>query len=295
MLAPASREVRRTLLAAGVLLAAGAWAFAPTLGGLAERWGHDSRYSHGYLVPLFSLFLLWRQREALCGPGMEPSWWGLGVLAAGLALSAAGTGVYLDWFNALALPACLAGGVVLLRGWRGLGVAWPALAFLLFMVPLPYQLEVALAHPLQRVATKLSTLAIQTLGFVAVAEGNTIRMGAVRIGVVEACSGLSMLMIFFALCTAAALLLRRPLVERLLVVASAVPIALLANVLRIVVTAVLHKLAGHELADLVFHDLAGWLMMPLALGMLWLGYRLFSWVFPLRAPAEQTPGLPFAI
>jgi exosortase len=256
---------------------------------MAERWGHDSRYSHGWLVPLFSLYLIWRQRETLRGQEFRPSWWGIAVLLAGLAVSAAGTYLYLDWLNAVALPCCLAGMVVLLLGWSGLGVLWPALAFLLFMVPLPFQLEVALAHPLQRIATLASTLVLQTLGFAAFSEGNTIRMGAVRIGVVEACSGLSMLMIFFALCTAVAMLIHRPFWERLLVVVSAVPIALIANIIRIVVTGVLHKVAGREIADMVFHDLAGWLMMPLALGMLWLGQRLFSWAFPLPREEEHGP------
>jgi exosortase len=294
MLSARSQDAGRLALLAAGLLVVLAWVFGPTLLALAERWGNDSRYTHGYLVPLFSLYLLWRRREALKSLALQPSWWGVVVLLAGLALGAAGTYVYLDWFNALALPVCLAGVVVLLLGWPGLRETWPALAFLLFMVPLPFQLEVALAHPLQRVATLASTLALQTLGFAAFSEGNTIRMGAVRIGVVEACSGLSMLLIFFALCTAVAVLIRRPLWERLLVVAAAVPIALLVNIIRIVVTGVLHKVAGKELADLVFHDLAGWLMMPLALGALWLGYRLFSWAFPLR-PAEDGPTGPFLV
>jgi exosortase len=277
---------RRVLLAAG-LLGVLAWVFGPTLVALGERWGNDSRYTHGYLVPLFSLYLLWQQREALRSASLQGNWWGVLVLAAGLGISAAGTYVYLDWLNALALPVCLAGLAVLCYGWPVLRPAWPALAFLLFMVPLPFSLEVALAHPLQRIATRASTLSLQTLGFAAFSEGNTIRMGSVQLGVVEACSGLSMLMIFFALCTAVAILLRRPLWERLLVVATALPIALFANITRIVVTGVLHKVAGAKLADRVFHDLAGWLMMPLALGMLWVGYRLFSWAFPLRPPAEE--------
>jgi exosortase len=299
MLGTSVRETMRILLATLVLAGVLLWNFGSTLSGMAERWSHDSRYSHGYLVPLFSLYLLWRQRESLRSCGIQPSWWGLPVLLAGLAVSALGTYLYIDWLNAVALPCCLAGVVVLVMGWRGLTVCWPALAFLLFMVPLPFQLEVALAHPLQRIATLASTLALQALGFAAFSEGNTIRMGAVRIGVVEACSGLSMLMIFFALCTTVAMLIRRPIWERLLVVASAVPIALAANIIRIVITGVLHKVVGREIADLVFHDLAGWLMIPLALGMLWLGQRLFSWAFPHR-PAEkrgpagllEIPGVP---
>ncbi len=119
---------------------------------------------------------------------------------------------------------------------------------------------------------------LQTLGIAAYAEGNVIVMGEIHIGVVEACSGLSMLMIFFALSTAVTLLSRRSPLERTVIFLSAVPIALAANILRIVATAILHKVAGRELADLVFHDLAGWLMMPLALGMLWLLIRLLDWL-----------------
>jgi len=114
-------------------------------------------------------------------------------------------------------------------------------------------------------------------------------MGAVRLGVVEACSGLSMLVIFFALSTAVAIVVRRPLWERLLLVASAVPIALLCNIIRITVTGVLHKVAGAQLADYVFHDLAGWLMMPMALGMLWVELKILAWVVVPRPTASADP------
>src|SRR5206468_3303453 len=102
-----------------------------------------------------------------------------------------GTYLFFDWLAAMALLPCVAGLVLLAAGWRALRWAWPAILFLGFMVPLPHRVEVALAHPLQRVATAASTYALQTLGFVAFSEGNVIRLGQVRIGVVEACSGLS--------------------------------------------------------------------------------------------------------
>jgi exosortase len=158
------------------------------------------------------------------------------------------------------------------------------------MVPLPFTIEVGLSHPLQRIGTIVSTFILQTLGVAAYAEGNIIVMGETRIGVVEACSGLSMLMIFFALSTAVTLLSRRSPLERTIIFLSAVPIALAANITRIVATAILHKVAGRELADLVFHDLAGWLMMPLALGMLWLVMRLLDWL--LVPIPEREPALP---
>jgi exosortase len=262
------------------------WVYWPTLAELAGRWGAESQYAHGYLVPLFALYLLWARRGLIAGRGpLRPAWRGLALLGGALALRFAGTYLYFEWLAAVSLLPCLAGLALLAGGRPALRWCWPAVAFLVFMVPLPHRLEVALAHPLQRLATRVSTYALELLGFVAFAEGNVIRLGEIRIGVVEACSGLSMLLIFFALATAVVLLRPRPPLERGMIVLSAVPIALVANILRILATAVLHKTAGRELADLVFHDLAGWLMMPLALGMLWAELRLLSWVL-VPAPAS---------
>jgi exosortase len=284
----------KELLAGAAALAVLLWVYGPVLAGLIHRWAHDSRYSHGWLVPLFSLYLLWSRRERLIGKSPAPTWWGLPVLLAGLALAAGGSYLYFDWLNGVSLLPCLAGLTLLLGGRAALAWAWPALAFLAFMLPLPFRLEVALAGPLQRVATVLSTYALQTFGFAAFSEGNVIRMGEVRIGVVEACSGLSMLLIFFALSTAFAVVVRRPPWERLLLAASAVPIAVLANVTRVSVTGALHKVAGREVADYVYHDLAGWLMMPLALGMLFCELRLLAWVLVPR-PAQERPVFRFGV
>jgi exosortase len=275
------------------------WAFWPSLTELAARWGSDSRYSHGFLVPLFAGYLAWARRGLLTPDGTRHgarcSWVGLPLLLAGLALRFAGTYLFFDWLAAVALLPCLAGLVLLIGGWRALYCAWPAIVFLVLMVPLPFRVEVALAHPLQRVATKASTYALQTLGFAAFSEGNVIRLGDVRIGVVEACSGLSMLVIFFALSTAVSLLIRRSWPIRGVIFISAVPIALIANITRITVTAILHKTVGSELADYVFHDLAGWLMMPLALVLMWAELVVLSWVFPPPPTDEEPQAMPFSM
>lgn len=207
----------------------------------------------------------------------NPRVMGFTVLMAGLSLRSIGNVFFIPWLTAAPIVPCLFGIALLSGGRSGFKWAWPAIAFLLFMVPLPYRLEIALAHPLQRIATVVSTYALQSCGLIAVAEGNTIRMnGGIRLGVVEACSGLSMLMNFFALSTAAAVVIKRPIYERITLVLAAVPIALIANITRITATGILHKTVGRELADRVFHDFAGWLMMPLALCLLWIGLRVMS-------------------
>ncbi len=264
------------------------WVYWPTLLELAGRWGSESQYSHGYLVPVFGIYLLWARREWM-PTEFQANAWGLLVLAGGLALRYVGTYLFFDWVSAISLLVCLFGICALVGGVNALRWAWPAIGFLVFMVPMPYRVERALGHPLQQVATAASTYALQTLGFPAYADGLVIRIKDIRIGVVEACSGLSMLQIFFALSTAVTLLSKRSVVERSVIFLSAVPIALAANITRIVVTAIMHLTVGSEWADYVFHDLAGWLMMPLALGMLWVVVKLLDWILA-APPVEDASG-----
>jgi exosortase len=205
----------------------------------------------------------------------------------------AGVFYYYTWFEAVSFLPCLAGVFVLLGGWKALRWSWPAIAFLMFMVPLPYYLETAFGLYLRQLATLASTYCLQTLGFPAFAQGNLIYgLSRKPIGVEEACSGLGMLVIFLALSTAVAIVVRRPLLDRILILLSAVPIALAANIVRITVTGILYKTVGSELADKFFHGPAGWLMMPLALGFLWGELKVLSWVL-VAPPEKEAVGLDF--
>jgi exosortase len=221
------------------------------------------------------------------GP-LRPSWWGLPLLAAGVLLRLAGSYVFFDWLEAVSLLPLLAGAALLLGGRPAFRWSWPAIAFLVFMIPLPFRVERGLSHPLQRVATQASTYVLQLIGQPAFSEGNVIVVGDARVGVAEACNGLGMLLLFFALATAVAVVARRSLVEKVIIVASAAPVAVIANVARCTVTSLLHEYVGGRWADVVFHDLAGWLMMPLALGLLWLELLVLS---RLLVDAE-VPGRP---
>jgi len=284
-----------------------AWSYWPVFAGMAQKWAADPQYSHSYLVPLFSLYLLWYGRAHFKPASRGPSWWGVPVIGVGVALRLVGAYVYLDWLEAMSLLPLLAGGALLLGGRWALRWSWPAVAFLAFMVPLPFRVETALSQPLQRFATQVSTYVLQLLGRPAFAEGNVIVVGEARIGVVEACNGLGMMLLFFALSTAVAIVSRRSLVERILILASAVPVAVAANVARVTVTSFVHDALGRRWSDLVFHDLAGWLMMPLALGMMWLELWVLDRLFvsvdePIRptvalrsrrtSPTAVTPSSP---
>ena len=278
------------LLVCAAVVGCFAWAYWTPLAEMAQRWARDPQYSHGYLVPAFALVLLWLRRDRLGDAPLRPSLWCGGLLlAAGLLLRLGATFFFYTWFDQISLIPCLLGVVLLAGGWRALSWAGPSVLFLSFMIPLPYRLEVALPGPLQTLATVSTTFILQTLGFPAVADGNVVLIGEMPLNIAEACSGLRMLVIFFALSTGLALVIRRPLWEKLVLVASSVPIALAVNIIRITATGILHETAGSEVAHAVFHDLAGWLMMPLALGFLWLELKLLTSLLldPLPRPARR--------
>jgi exosortase len=276
---PAS--ARQIATSAGVAALGFVWCYWPTLSVMAERWTRDPQYSHGFLVPIFACTYLWSKRDRLARLAWQPDPIGVPLLLAGLALHVLGAVLDIEALDAFSLLPVLLGLVLLVAGRDLARWCLPAIAFLAFMLPLPFFLEISLAHPLRRLATQVSTYALQTLGCPALAEGNVILIGDARLGVAEACSGLGMLMTFFALATALAMVANAPLVDRLLLVVSAAPIAVLANVARITATGLAYHWwgAGSPAGRAILHDLAGWLMMPLALVLLYLEMRFLSRVF----------------
>lgn len=272
-------EVIRRLTVGAVLGCAIAWAYWAIFAQLADRWSVDPAYSHGYLVPVYAVAILWFRRKSLEGATPEASRLALVFLALGALLYVVGTVFYFTWFAQISLLPVVAAVFLALGGRNYLTWAWPAIVFLIFMIPLPARLDEPLARPLQRIATVASTNALQTLGIFAEAEGNVILLRHSQLGIVEACSGLRMLLMFFAASAAVAIVISRPWYHKTLIVVSAVPIAILCNVLRITLTGVLKETVSGPAADAFFHDLAGWLMIPLALLLLaaelWVLSRVF--------------------
>lgn len=262
------------------------WALWPVLTSMADRWSTDPRYAHGYLVPLFSLALVWLRRDAFLESTFRPTTWGLAFLAAGAGVQLLGGYYRIQSIEGGALLFYLAGAVLVVAGWPAFRWSWPSILFLVFMIPLPTRIETALGPPLQRLATMASTYTLQTLGFMAFSEGNVIQLNDYSIGVVEACSGLSMLITFVALSTGMALLIKRPLLDKLVLIASSIPVALVANIARITLTGILHETVGGNVANHFYHDLAGWLMIPFALVLYWCVIWMFS---NILVEVEQVP------
>lgn len=271
-------EGRGAWIAIAMLAALLVYSYFPGLLNAQSSWSNP-QYSHGWIVPLFSLGLLFWWRRPLepatpsarvCGFLLLAASFGLRLMAARYRI------VTIDMYTFV--PA-LAGVFLLIGGWSMFRWAWAPTAFLIFMYPLPDEATRYLLGPLQTLATIVSTYALQTLGLDAFREGNQIIVGEMHLGVVDACSGLRMLTIFVALSVALVMLGDREWWENLVILASAIPIALIVNSIRITVTGLLYQVASSEVAEMVFHDLAGWVMMPMALGMLWLLQQVLAHLF----------------
>ena len=241
------------------------------------------QYSHGFLVPLFAGVLIAMRREPFREVTTVERWGGVAIIGAGLALRLIGSFYHIVTFDMVSIIPVLIGVFVVAGGWSVLRWAGPPLAFLLFMIPLPTAAERSMLIPLQSVATKISTYSLQTLGVPdAFNQANRISIGnGIELNVEEACSGLRMATIFLAMAVALTMISDRSWWEKAIVILSAIPIALIVNMVRIVVTAVLYLILGQdsELAQHFFHDLAGWFMMPLALALLYGETILLSHIF----------------
>ncbi|NDC62454.1 MAG: exosortase/archaeosortase family protein [Planctomycetia bacterium] len=262
------------------------YSYWPGLLNAQSAW-NNPQYSHGWIVPVFSVILLFSWRRPIEPVASSARLAGLALLAGSFALRLFAARYRIVTIDMYTFVPAVAGVFLLAGGWSMFRWAWAPIVFLIFMYPLPDEATRYLLGPLQRLATIVSTYALQTMGIDAVREGNQILLGDLQLGVVDACSGLRMLTIFIALSVALVLIGDRDWWENIIIIASAIPIALLVNSIRITVTGLLYQIANSEIAEMVFHDLAGWFMMPMALAMLFFEQRVLLNLFVTedRAPA----------
>jgi exosortase len=267
------------LVALAVVIAVLGWAYTPNLRYLIATWIHDPNYSHGFLVIPVALFILWRRWEDAESPAIRPWPWAWGALAAVLAVRAYLYENGYEWSETATLLPTVACLTLAAGGWPLFRIAWPAIAFLLFLLPLPPDINGILSQPLQRLATAGTCELLRISGLWVLAEGNVIYVGADPLEVAAACNGLSMLMCLAATVAAMTLLVKMVPWKRIVLLASMVPIALLSNILRITATAWCFRLLGSDKGAHIAHDAAGWLMMPVALILVGLELALLSWLF----------------
>lgn len=272
-------SVSSGMVAAVVVVVALIASYLPSIYALGQVWANEPNYSHGFLVAPIAGLILWLRRRELDHVTIKPSvigWIGLLVILGGRAYLYQRNEMWLEEATIPFAAACL---VLAFGGWQLLWWAAPALAFLLFLLPLPPRINILAAGPLQTMATVASSNILSLTGLPVLYEGHIIFVGQQPLEVARACSGLSMLMSFVALVTAMTIMQReRPIWERVVLLLSTIPIALLVNILRIVATGWAYHILGHDFGEKVAHDAAGYLMMPTALLLVYLELKLLSWL-----------------
>jgi exosortase len=261
---------------AAVVVALG-WAYLPNFEFLYQAWQQPD-YTHGFLVLPIALVILWNRWPA--SEGLQPTPWlpawllVVAALAARLVFHERGN----TWTEAATLLPVVIGLTLARLGWRIMLRVWPAFAFLIFLFPLPTQLNSALSQPLQSIATYCSCGLLRLTGLWVMPEGNVILVGSERLEVAAACNGLSMLMSLAATVAAAASLVPMANWKRLILLPSIIPIALGSNILRIAATAWCYYEFGAEVGQKYVHDWAGLLMMPTAMALVGLELLIMSWL-----------------
>jgi exosortase len=254
------------LLPVGGLIVLLGLLYLPTFRELAQVWLDDPNYGHGFFSPFLAGCMVWSRRDKLDTLTVQPSAWGWLPLLSGLLLFIVGVAVEMvgggrgglftmGWSFILTLM-----GLVLLLLGRGFckQMAIP-LAYLAFMMPLPTGVFTAVTMPLQVYATSATTSALQLFGIPALREGTLIHLPAMTLGVVEACSGIRSLLTLLAAAVALGFFTHKLLRwQRLLLIGSAVPVAIVTNTFRITGTGVLAYFFGEGVAQGFFHGFSGW-------------------------------------
>lgn len=236
-------------------------------------WSTQGNWSHGFVVPLVSLYFVWLRRDVLLRTTPRTSWFGLVILAGSLAMYLASAFVLrMNYPQAVSLVGVIAGLVLFLGGWGVLRHVWLAVVYLLFAIPLPGDIYVSMTMPLRKLAAQVVAGVLSFLpGVVAQAQGVIVEMdyaGQTRaLEVADACSGMRVLMGLCALGVAFAFLIDRPPWQRIVLVLLCVPIAVFTNLVRVATTGVFWLLGWEGLAEGTGHTVWGIVMYALALGL----------------------------
>lgn len=279
----ASRPSLAFWLGVGVFLLLMGYVFQDGLARMTREW-QNPEYGHSYFIPLISLFLIWQKRFVLQTLPWQPSWTGVLIVAAGLALSLIGELATLFVIVQYAFLITLFGAVLALTGWRVTRALWAPLLFLVFMVPLPDFLYHQLSTRLQLVSSELGAAIIQAFGISVLVEGNVIDLGAYQLQVVEACNGLRYLFPLMTIAFIAAYFFRASLWKKAVIFAASVPIAILMNSFRIGVIGLLVEFSGTGAAEGFLHFFEGWVVFMLCIGILLGGMALLGRVGPDPQP-----------
>ncbi len=249
---------------------------------IVRKWFTDASWSHGFLIPLFSLYFINQHKSEILNLQTKPNYLGLFFLVCGILfylfniVSPSGYA----YFRSISVIAALGAVVLFLGGWCLIKYTWLPITFLVFAVPLPRRYYVGLTMPMRQWAAKVATVLLNlvndleaTVSGVVISivyKGRSLDPG---LNVAEACSGMRLLMAFVALGVAMAYLHHRPVGHRIVLLVATVPIAIFCNIVRVTVTGFIYVLIHPKYTQGIYHDMLGMAMLPLAFAL----YGFLAW------------------
>lgn len=278
------------LVGAGLVLGGLLLVYWSVIAGLVDAWSTDDNYSHGFFIVPLAGYFAWERRRAFAAAPLGPSMLGLLIVAGSMAMLVAGLLGAELFLSRVSLIGALGGALLFLFGWQHLRVMLFPLAFLVLMVPLPALIFNKIAFPLQLVASHVGEYTINSLDIPILREGNVLILANATLEVAEACSGIRSLVSLFTLGIVFGYFVdRRPWV-RAAIALSAIPVAILANGLRVASAGVAAHNFGTAGVEGLFHEFSGWVVFIVAFLMM-LGFqRLLQRMVPPRLPQAPAPG-----
>lgn len=240
--------------------------YAPILAKLAYQWWNDPDYSHGLLVPFVSLYFVWRKRDEIAKMPRQPAViGGLLIVLGSLAVMVLGSlGAELSLAR-VSIVGVICGLVVYFQGWSMLRLLGFPIAFLLFCIPLPHLLYNEIVFPLQFIASSFATRVLEILNiFPIMREGNVLVMPGLRLEVVEACSGIRSLISLLALAAGYGYLAEKSNAVRWFMFLAMIPLAIISNGTRVMITALMAHYIGPQAAEGFMHEFSGWVIFVVA-------------------------------
>jgi exosortase len=266
----------------GVLVALVAWLYSSVIVRLVSQWRHDEDFSHGFIVPLFSLYVTWRNRERLAQLPSKPSWWGGAIIFVAMAMLVVGTMGAELFLSRTSLLVLTAGLIVQFFGWqhfRALLFPW---AFLILMIPIPKIILNEVTLPLQSLAAKVAAHVLPWFEVPVLREGNVIYLPTMPLEVAEACSGIRSLLSLITLSIIYAFFRESQRWLQVALVLVSIPIAIVANSARIVGTGLVVQYWDPEKAEGFYHAFSSWMLFLFAVLLLMLFHQLLLRRMPWR-------------
>jgi exosortase len=250
---------------------------------LVYDWYTIPDYSHGFLVPFFAAFLIWDKRKVLQGIPIKPTWSGIVLIVFSIMILI--LGVYgVELFTArMSFILLVTGLIATFFGWGMVRELRFPLLVLVLAIPFPAILFNRITFPLQLLASRIASDILPWLGVPTLHEGNVIELPIMKLEVAEACSGIRSLMSLFTLAIFYGYFLEKTTKRRVILALASIPIAVTANVARIVGTGLCVQYWDPEKALGFFHEFSGWVMFVVSLACLYLVHRAMRLISPAKA------------